>query len=128
MSFVLRDAFGMCSGCAWDALGKSSAPNHLQNYGVFLACLKSATKSFNVLLASKRPLITELSDKLRQKYLLQPSMSPYPTMRLETIRSMTRKYSSKRSELLRFNLYFCHVYRRILFDIFDFFLFFKKVS
>ena len=35
MSFVLRDAFGMCSGCVRDALGKSSAPNHLQNYGVF---------------------------------------------------------------------------------------------
>ena len=68
----------------------------------FLACLKSATKPFNVLIACTRPLITELSDKLRQKYLLQPSMSPYPTMRLETIRSMTRKYSSKRSELLRF--------------------------
>ena len=65
MSFVLRDAFGMRSGCVRDALGKSSAPNHLQNYGVFLACLKSATKPFNVLLASKRPLITELSDKLR---------------------------------------------------------------
>ena len=25
--------------------------------------------------------------------------------------STTRKYSSKRSEFLRFNLYFCHVYR-----------------
>ena len=28
--------------------------------------------------------------------------------------SMTREYSSKRSVCLRFNLYFCHVYRRIL--------------
>ena len=37
MSFVLRDAFGMCSGCVRDALGKSSAPNHLQNYGVFFS-------------------------------------------------------------------------------------------
>ena len=37
MSFVLRDAFGMRSGCTWDALGKSSAPNHLQNYGVFFS-------------------------------------------------------------------------------------------
>lgn len=35
MSFVLRDVFGMHLGCTWDALGKSSAPNHLQNYGVF---------------------------------------------------------------------------------------------
>ena len=32
--------------------------------------------------------------------------------------SMTRKYSSKRSEFLRFNLYFCHVYRRILLFVF----------
>ena len=68
----------------------------------FLACLKSATKPFNVLIACTRPLITELSDKLRQKYPFLPTISPYPTMRLETIRSMTRKYSSKRSELLRF--------------------------
>lgn len=30
--------------------------------------LKSATKLFSVLLASKRPLITELADKLRLKY------------------------------------------------------------
>ena len=118
MSFVLR----MRSGCTWDALGMHlERVRHLticRTMEFFLACLKSATKSFNVLLASKRPLITELSDKLRQKYLLQPSMSPYPTMRLETIRSMIRKYSSKRSELLRFNLYFCHVYRRILLFIF----------
>lgn len=26
-----------CSGCVRDALGKSSAPNHLQNYGVFFS-------------------------------------------------------------------------------------------
>ena len=45
--------------------------------------LKSATKPFNVLLACTRPLITELSYKLRQKYPLQPTISPYPTMRLE---------------------------------------------
>ena len=32
--------------------------------------LKSATKLFSVLLASKRPLITELADKLRLKYPL----------------------------------------------------------
>ena len=54
----------------------------------FLTCLKSATKPFNVLLACTRPLITELSDKLRQKHPLLPTTSPYPTMRLETIRSI----------------------------------------
>ena len=50
--------------------------------------LKSATKLFSVLLASKRPLITELADKLRLKYPLLPSISPCPTMRLEAIRSI----------------------------------------
>ena len=50
--------------------------------------LKSATKPFNVLLACTRPLITELSDKLRQKHPLLPTISPYPTMRLEAIRSI----------------------------------------
>ena len=53
-----------------------------------LIILKSATKSFNVLLACTRPLITELSDKLRLKYPLLPTISPYPTMRLEAIRSI----------------------------------------
>ena len=51
-------------------------------------CLKSATKLFSVLLASKRPLITELADKLRLKYPLLPTISPCPTMRLEAIRSI----------------------------------------
>ena len=46
--------------------------------------LKSATKPFNVLLACTRPLITELSDKLRLKCPLLPTIYPYPTMRLET--------------------------------------------
>lgn len=50
--------------------------------------LKSATKLFSVLLASKRPLITELADKLRLKYPLLPTISPCPTMRLEAIRSI----------------------------------------
>ncbi|MCM0257396.1 hypothetical protein J8L02_21685, partial [Bacteroides fragilis] len=40
--------------------------------------LKSATKLFSVLLASKRPLITELADKLRLKYPLLPTISPCP--------------------------------------------------
>ena len=40
--------------------------------------LKSATKLFSVLLASKRPLITELADKLRLKYPLLPTISPHP--------------------------------------------------
>ena len=48
--------------------------------------LKSATKPFNVLIACTRPLITELSDKLRLKHPLLPTTSPYPTMRLEAIR------------------------------------------
>ena len=55
--------------------------------GYFLT-LKSATKLFSVLLASKRPLITELADKLRLKYPLLPTISPCPTMRLEAIRSI----------------------------------------
>ena len=50
--------------------------------------LKSATKPFNVLLACTSPLITELADKLRQKHPNQPTISPYPTMRLEAIRSI----------------------------------------
>jgi hypothetical protein len=53
-----------------------------------LVFLKSATKLFSVLLASKRPLITELADKLRLKYPLLPTISPCPTMRLEAIRSI----------------------------------------
>ena len=52
----------------------------------FIFNLKSATKLFSVLLASKRPLITELADKLRLKYPLLPTISPCPTMRLEAIR------------------------------------------
>ena len=55
---------------------------------IFVLCLKSATKLFSVLLASKRPLITELADKLRLKYPLLPTISPCPTMRLEAIRSI----------------------------------------
>ena len=54
----------------------------------FIDDLKSATKLFSVLLASKRPLITELADKLRLKYPLLPTISPCPTMRLEAIRSI----------------------------------------
>ena len=50
--------------------------------------LKSATKPFNVLIACTRPLITELSDKLRLIHPLLPTISPYPTMRLEAIRSI----------------------------------------
>ena len=53
-----------------------------------LNTLKSATKLFSVLLASKRPLITELADKLRLKNPLLPTISPCPTMRLEAIRSI----------------------------------------
>ena len=56
--------------------------------GYLFEDLKSATKLFSVLLASKRPLITELADKLRLKYPLLPTISPCPTMRLEAIRSI----------------------------------------
>ena len=61
-------------------------PDAAINYIVIT--LKSATKLFSVLLASKRPLITELADKLRLKYPLLPTISPCPTMRLEAIRSI----------------------------------------
>ena len=76
-----------CSGCVRDVFGMHlERVRHLTICRTvnFLACLKSATKPFNVLIASKHPLITELSDKLRLKYLLLPTISPYPTMRLET--------------------------------------------
>ena len=59
-----------------------------QTNNQFYLILKSATKLFSVLLASKRPLITELADKLRLKYPLLPTISPCPTMRLEAIRSI----------------------------------------
>ena len=62
--------------------------NKIENNHVYLYDLKSATKLFSVLLASKRPLITELADKLRLKYPLLPTISPCPTMRLEAIRSI----------------------------------------
>ena len=55
---------------------------------IIMVDLKSATKPFNVLLACTRPLITELSYKLRQKCPLLPTTPPYPIMRLETIRSI----------------------------------------
>ena len=58
------------------------------NFRLSESNLKSATKLFSVLLASKRPLITELADKLRLKYPLLPTISPCPTMRLEAIRSI----------------------------------------
>ena len=50
--------------------------------------LKSATKPFNMLIAYTRPFITELADKLRMPPPLLPTISPYPTMRLEAIRSI----------------------------------------
>ena len=65
--------------------GQVESPALLSSNNVYL---KSATKLFSVLLASKRPLITELADKLRLKYPLLPTISPCPTMRLEAIRSI----------------------------------------
>ena len=57
------------SGCVRDAFGMHlERVRHLticRTMEFFLACLKSATKPFNVLIACTRPLITELSDKLR---------------------------------------------------------------
>lgn len=55
---------------------------------IFFIYPKSATKPFNVLFACTRPIITELSDKLRLKHPLLPTIPPYPTMRLKTIRSI----------------------------------------
>ena len=67
---------------------KAAVPAALIPASVKEYVLKSATKLFSVLLASKRPLITELADKLRLKYPLLPTISPCPTMRLEAIRSI----------------------------------------
>ena len=50
--------------------------------------LKSATKPLNVLIAFTRPLITEFADNLNLKHPLLPTISPYPTMWLEAIRSI----------------------------------------
>ena len=74
--------FGMTSlfNLLWDETGNGLLDE--------LINLKSATKLFSVLLASKRPLITELADKWRLKYPLLPTISPCPTMRLEAIRSI----------------------------------------
>ena len=84
-----RDAF------TYDSIKLNSASNDLVKCLFLdyvkednLIHLKSATKLFSVLLASKRPLITELADKLRLKYPLLPTISPCPTMRLEAIRSI----------------------------------------
>ena len=71
-----------------DITGVLAEQNIESATGSFGENLKSATKLFSVLLASKRPLITELADKLRLKYPLLPTISPCPTMRLEAIRSI----------------------------------------
>ena len=42
---------------------------------------------------------------------LRPRVESITDDNVESNCSMIRKYSSKRSEFLRFNLYFCHVYR-----------------
>ena len=76
----------------WDKIceeeGKMTSPIICYILLGVILFLKSATKLFSVLLASKRPLITELADKLRLKYPLLPTISPCPTMRLEAIRSI----------------------------------------
>ena len=42
---------------------------------------------------------------------LRPRVESITDDNVESNCSMTQKYSSKRSEFLRFNMYFCHVYR-----------------
>lgn len=75
------------ASCSYVTLFTKS-PSFPKRANAYLKDLKSATKLFSVLLASKRPLITELADKLRLKYPLLPTISPCPTMRLEAIRSI----------------------------------------
>ena len=43
---------------------------------LFFVSLKSTTKPFNALFACTRPIITELSDKLRPKHPLLPTTTP----------------------------------------------------
>ena len=82
--------------CGWSKIQKINDLNQSKKANIRILneadlnylILKSATKLFSVLLASKRPLITELADKLRLKYPLLPTISPCPTMRLEAIRSI----------------------------------------
>ena len=52
-------------------------------------------------------LITDLHLRLGVESITDDNVEP--------IYFMTRKYSFKRSGFLRFNLYFCHVYRWIFF-------------
>ena len=49
---------------------------------------------------------------------LRPRVESITDDNVESNYSMTKKYSSKRSEFLIFNLYFCHIYSRILLFIF----------
>ena len=55
--------------------------------------LKSATKLFSVLLASTRPLITELADKLRLKYPLLPTISPVSYTHLDVYKRQVVTYA-----------------------------------
>ena len=74
-----NEEFLGCSNIECPDFGKRVLP---------LDSLKSATKPFSVLIGCTRPLITGLSNKLRLKHPLLPTISPYPTMRLEAIRSI----------------------------------------
>ena len=99
-----------CSGCVRDVFGMHlERVRHLTICRTmnFLACLKSATQPFNVLLASKHPLITELADKLRQKYPFLPTISPYPTMRLETKPVLEPHVKQGGITALRLNMFNC---------------------
>ncbi|MCM0729576.1 hypothetical protein NBH16_17860, partial [Parabacteroides sp. Y3-G-102] len=64
------------TGCSDDIENGGNSGGEGDSGKVYI--LKSATKLFSVLLASKRPLITELADKLRLKYPLLPTISPCP--------------------------------------------------
>ena len=87
---VLYPAYASCQVLFWrkDYGDGFCYADRITSFSYGKVYLKSATKLFSVLLASKRPLITELADKLRLKYPLLPTISPCPTMRLEAIRSI----------------------------------------
>ena len=64
--------------CAKVAQNHEKKNKRRKNLKSFIISLKSAPKSFNVLLARMRSLITELSDKLRLKHPLLPTFIPLP--------------------------------------------------
>ena len=55
---------------------------------------------------------------ITERLHLRPRVESITDDNVESNWSIIRKYSSKRSEFLRFNLYFCQAYRRILLFVF----------